>query len=120
MIASLPIENLDKAIVSKSGYNYILHDFLYFANQLVKAPNFSELIKDKGLEKFILTNLSAIREMDSGSLIYKSVATQKLLSNLLANISVTDMAEIIQQLAKKDADIKNDTVDKTLKTALKD
>lgn len=120
LTASLPIENLDKAIVSKSGYNYVLHDFLYFANQLVKAPNFTELAKNKDLENFILTNLSAIREMDSGSLIYKSSATQKLLSNLLANIPVTNMAEIIQQIAKKDAGIKNDTVDKTLKTALKD
>lgn len=120
LIASLPIEDLDKAIVSKSGYNYVLHDFLYFVNQLVKAPNFTELARDKGLEKFILANLSAIREMDSSSLIYKSSATQKLLSNLLASIPVTDMAEIIQQIAKKDTGIKNDTVDKAFKTAFKD
>lgn len=120
LVASLPIENLDKAIISKSGYNYVLHDFLYFANRLVKSPNFSELTKDKELEKFILSNLSVIRKMDSNNLIYKSSAKQKVLSNLLANIPVTDMTEIIQQIAKKDAGITNDTVDKTLKTALKD
>lgn len=120
LIASLPIEDLDKAIVSKSGYNYVLHDFLYFADQLVEAPNFTDLAKDKGLEKFILANLSAIREMDGGSLIYRSYDTPKLLSNLLASIPVTDMAEIIQQIAKKDTGIKNDTVDKAFKTAFKD